>query len=202
MKLLGRARFFVAAGFVLGLLFFVGLRVALIKDNATHYHANFALYVNGQRNMFDNFTFYEEVQSCSVASDPKHRVHMHGHVNHVVHVHDEGVTWGAFFANLGYGLTDKTLGTNNGVFVDGQDGNELRFYLNGQEVGTVANTLIDDEDVLLVDYGDQGKDLKPAYEQIKKDAGEYNKRQDPASCAGQESLGFGTRIKRALDFTK
>ena len=51
-------------GFILGVVWFVAARYVTYKNTATHYHANFALYINGQPDKFDNFTFYEEVQSC------------------------------------------------------------------------------------------------------------------------------------------
>jgi hypothetical protein len=188
------------AGILLGLLLFGGLRAAMIKDDSTHYHANFGLFINGQRDKFDSFTFYEEVQSCADAgANPRQRVHMHDNVNNIVHVHDENVTWGAFFANLGYGLTDDALQTDDDAFVDGQNDRQLHFILNGEDVDSVANRVVGNEDVLLVSYGPKNVDLDLEYNQIRKDAAEYNSTPDPAACAGQESLDFSTRIKRAFN---
>jgi hypothetical protein len=124
---------------------------------------------------------------------------MHDNINHIVHVHDENVTWGAFFANLGYGLADDALQTDDGVLVDGQNDKQLHFILNGEDVDSVANRVVGDEDVLLVSYGPENVDLDLEYNQIRKDAGEYNSTPDPATCAGQEPLDFSTRIKRAFD---
>lgn len=190
-------------GLFFGALSILGLRVILASDHATHYHANFALYINNNRDKFDNFTFYEEVTSCSSDdhSNPTHRTHMHGHEAGVVHVHDDAVTWGAFFANLGYGLTNKSVTTDDGVFTDGVDGKKLTFFLNRQPVENIANKVIKSEDVLLIDYGD-GKSIDQQYGTIQQNAGEINAKPDPGSCSGSKALTLGERIKRAFDFSK
>src|SRR5439155_147962 len=94
--------------FLFGLLLMVVFRFIVYKPNTVHYHANFALYINGQRDQFQGPGYYEEVTACmnNHSGDPKTRVHMHNNVNSVVHVHDDGATWGQLFANLGYTLSD------------------------------------------------------------------------------------------------
>jgi hypothetical protein len=106
--------------------------------------------------------------------------------------------WGHFFANLGYTLGDSLVKTDQGVFVDGQGG-KLTFMLNGKEVNGVANTLIKSEDVLLINYGNDDKaTLEQRYDSIEKDAGEYNKRNDPSSCSGGKPLSFAEKLKHAI----
>ncbi len=187
------------AGFVGGVLWLAGVHVLTQSGDDVHYHANFALYINGERDEFDDPTFYEEVQSCSAeGSDPKTRVHMHDMVNHVIHVHEPGVTWGHFFANLSYALGNNLIKTDDGVFVDGEGG-KLTFILNGNEIGSVANRLIESGDMLLIDYGDSSKsELGERYDAIPKDAEEYNKKSDPSACSGPEELTIPIRLKRAF----
>lgn len=189
------------AGFVLGVLWLVVVRVIAQDSDKVHYHANFALYINGEREEFDNFTFYEEVQSCSGddAFNPRTRVHMHENVNHVAHIHDAGASWSHLFANLGFTLGNDVIKTDDGVFVDGQDGNELKFLLNGVPTQDVANKLINSEDVLLVSYGDaSAAEMHGEYDRITRDAAEYNRRDDPATCAGAENLTITDRLKAAI----
>lgn len=188
-------------GLVVGALLMVGIRFVTLQDDSVHYHANFGLYVNGIRDEFKNFTFYEEIQSCEQheSDNPKTLVHMHDNNNHVIHVHAHSVTWGQFFANLGYGLTDKALTTDKGTFVDGTNGNHLTFLLNGQPVDEVTNRLIVSRDVLLVSYGSNDQEtLKKQYESIPEDAQKFNEAKDPNSCSGSEELTFSTRLKEAL----
>jgi hypothetical protein len=124
---------------------------------------------------------------------------MHNQQNDAVHVHAEAATWGHFFANLGYGLTNDSVKTDKGVFVDGQDGKKLTFILNGEKVSSVANRVIQSEDTLLIDYGD-GSSTQQRYDSINKSAGEYNLKPDPAACSGDENLSASERLKRAVDF--
>ena len=83
---------------VIGVFVAFALRFATVDAVVTHYHANFALYVNGVRDEFKSPTFYEEISSCTTThhDDPKSRTHMHGSEFDTIHVHDDGVTWGHF----------------------------------------------------------------------------------------------------------
>lgn len=190
-------------GFIAGAVWFVAVRFVTYKSDNVHYHANFAVYVNGEREEFDNFTFYEEVEACAgdSESNPKTRVHMHNNENHIVHVHDNLVTWGHFLANLGYGLTNDSLRTDAGVFVN-DDGDQLKFMLNGQEVQSVANRVIGNQDILLISYGSEDTEtLEERFEDIPHDAGEYNHKLDPGGCGGNEELDFWTRLRRAMSLS-
>lgn len=191
-----------AVGVLVGALLTTIIRFATFHSDSVHYHANFGLYINDTRDEFKNFTFYEEVQSCDQhdSNNPKGLAHMHGNNNHVVHVHAPAVTWGQFFANLGYGLSDKVLTTDHGAYVDGVDGKHLIFWLNGQPIDTVANRVIASRDVLLISYGsDDQVALKKQYKSIPQDAQKYNESADPAACGGQDT-SFGTRLKQAMGF--
>jgi hypothetical protein len=88
--------------FVLGAISLVAIRFVTLKNNEVHYHANFAVFVRGERYSFDNFTFYEEVAACggNGIDSPNIRVHMHDSIDHVAHVHDNGVAWGHFLLIL------------------------------------------------------------------------------------------------------
>lgn len=190
------------AGFLLGTFWLLAVRFIAVKDDSVHYHANFAVYINGQREEFKSPLFYEEVQSCSDSevAKPQTRVHMHDQENSIVHVHDHAATWGHFLSNLGFGLTDKSImDDKNQTFVDGQDGNALTFILNGEEVTNVANRVVNDEDVLLINYGSEDDDaIKQRAEAIPTDAHKYNDELDPAGCSGSEPLTFTNRLKKAF----
>jgi len=199
-------KFFIVAAcaFALGFLMFIGLRFVLVKNNDVHYHANFGLFVDGKRDMFSNFSFYEEIAACSTGGEdnPKHNIHMHDNKFDVVHVHAHGATWGGFFTNLGYTLGNKVLVTQDGTFVDGQDGKKLQFILNGEPVQTVQGRLIKSADTLMVSFGNEdAKALQAEYKQIDRSADSYNHTADPAACSGAHTLDFKTRLKRAFNFS-
>ena len=183
---------------------FVLLRFLVITpQTAVHYHADFAIYINGEREALAGFSFYEEVSACSEESveQPTSRAHLHDEVSSVIHVHDRAVTYGHFMANLGFSLSDRTLETRLATYVDGQVG-ELRFLLNGEFVREIANRQIQSEDVLLIDFSQDDSNLLQArYGQIPHLSKEANQEQDPQSCSGQgEQTSFWQRLKEALSF--
>ena len=188
------------AGLLVGFVALTAVRFVLASDNGVHYHANFAVYINGEREQFDSFTFYEEIQVCGpdYANNPAARAHMHDEINHVVHVHEQAVTWGNFFENIGYTLGNDVLATDDGTFTDTDEG-QLTFWLNGQDVKTIANQNIESEDVLLISYSATGQaDLQQQYQDIEKNAAEYNRKDDPSSCSGGQGLMPTERLRRAI----
>ncbi len=184
---------------VLGAVLVIGIRFATYKSDETHYHANFAVYVNGKRDEFKSFAYYEEVQACVDHSvdNPKLQVHMHDRNNGLIHVHETGMTWGYFFANLGYTLGDSVIKTESGVYVDGQD-KKLSFILNGEPVTSIAGKIIKTEDRLLINYGnDDKKTLTERYNSAPTDAPRANTEHDPSTCSGGHDLNFWERLKKS-----
>lgn len=188
-----------AIGVLAGMLIFISLRFAFAKSNHPHYHANFGLFIDGKRDNFENFTFYEEVQSCSAdhVNNPKSRVHLHNQESDTIHVHDAAATWNHFFNNLGYNLGYNSVSTGRDIYVDGQNGKQLTFILNGQEIDSAYNRVIGNEDVLLISYGDP-KQAKDEYSQITKTATEYNHKPDPATCSTNGELTIIDRLKHSI----
>jgi hypothetical protein len=190
------------AGFIAGIVWFGALRFFLVHPAETHYHANFAVYINGQREEFKSFTYYEEIAACTTAfaDNPKGRVHMHDNVNDVIHVHDKRVTYTDFFENLNWSIgtdfihTDATLYSNN-------DQAKMKFVLNGEQVSRIDNRVIGDKDRLLVSYGPADTDLDAQYKTVADSAEEVDQKQDPASCSGLNGPGeesVSARLKRAI----
>ncbi len=187
-------------GFIGGFLWLSGLRFFLLSSDVTHYHANFVVNIDGIREEFKDFTYYEEVAACTgaYANDPKGRVHMHDKVNDVIHVHDKRVTYGNFFQNIGWNVGDEFIASRDTVFQT-DDSNKVVYILNGEEVENIATRVIGNEDHLLVSYGPDMTDFQAQFEQVPTTAAEVNSKPDPASCAGS---GGGTedfmgRVKRA-----
>ena len=188
-------------GLLVGVLTLGAFRFFSVSDHHVHYHADFALYVDGQRDEFKSPTYYEEVQSCGggEVDNPRIRVHLHDDEPSAVHVHDNAVTWGALFANLGYVLGDQVIRTSSGVHVDGQDGKKLTFLLNGEFVPDVANRVVGDKDVLLISYGDETvATQKSHYNAIPRTAEKHDNTADPAACSGSHPLTWQDRLKAAI----
>lgn len=192
---------YVIIGVLAGALWLAAMRFFLVKVPETHYHANFAVYVDGAREEFKEFTYYEEVAACSseYADNPKGRTHMHDQVNDVIHVHDKRVTYGNFFQNIGWNVGPGYFASHDEVYQDG-NGKEVKFILNGEEVDNIMNRMIGNTDRLLVSYGDGATDFDTQFDSVAHTAVEVNGKQDPASCSGlngSQHASFKERLKRA-----
>lgn len=198
-------RFIFVAGLLLGTLIILGIRFATYEpEKKIHYHANFAVYINGQHEQFKNPALYEETAMCSnekqdeVSSNPNERAHMHDNVNNVVHVEDTAVTWGQFFENLGWSLGATTLVTDKGTVYQEQGQDKLYVIINGQDytdLGGITNRVIKDQDKLLLSYGDENNQTVMAqYKAIPSTAHKYDTTQDPKSCSGHEGATMRDRM--------
>lgn len=191
-------------GVLMGVLLILGIRfVAYKPDVETHYHANFAVYINGERELFSNPLIYEEISSCKVETvevmTPSERAHLHDEVNDVVHVEDEAVTWGNFFQNIGWHANSRYLDTSTKI-LENNETSKVTFILNGEEVNDPTSRVIESKDRLLVSYGSNSKEeLQKQYDTIATTAEKYNTTKDPASCSGGHSDGgFKDRMKHLL----
>jgi len=208
-QVLSSRLFLVVAGLLLGALLVMGIRFATYAPvPAVHYHANFAVYINGHKEAFAAPNYYEEeaTTTCSASEDstaettPMSRVHMHGNVNNVVHVEDTRVTWGNFFTVLGWNIGDQYVATRDAVYQDGDQGT-VTYLLNGRTVHSLANTVISDQDTLLVNYGTQtSAQIKQEYGKIKNNALLADRSKDPAACGGSvpDSISISERMKHIL----
>lgn len=187
-------------GLLLGAVLILAIRFATYNPQHTHYHANFAVYLNGQRELFKDPTYYQDVAACTAYDNltPVERAHIHDNVNNVVHVHDKAVTWGQFFENLGWYLGDDFIKTRDHLFVASGD-QKLHILLNGQDytgLAPVSNMVIGDQDKLLVSFGDVSKsDLTKEYAGINNNAKKADETQDPASCSGHQNASVSERLK-------
>lgn len=189
-------------GIVLGALIVLTIRFATYAPEGTHYHANFAVYLNGQRETFKNPKYYQEVAICSAENGitlPEQRAHMHDNVNSVVHVHDHAVTWGQFFENLGWTVGPDYIITDSGQTYTATDTSKLHIIINGQDytdLTPITNMVIKDQSRLLVSFGDiSDQTLQQEYKSIPASAKHYDETKDPASCSAGENVTFKQRLQ-------
>lgn len=151
-----------------------------------HEHADFAVFLNGQRFDFARAEFMSnkpcvletdagwiEAAYAHGGEDISDYVHLHDMAGSVVHVHRNDVTWHGFFESL-----DMTFEDN--VFVDREtneypsdDTHSFVFIINGQRVETLADRLIRDQDRVLISYGRHDRsdaDVWAEYGQVSNDA--------------------------------
>jgi hypothetical protein len=192
-----------AGGVVAGLLILLVVRfMTLEPEPVTHFHANFAVFVDGERMDLSAPRFMEDVEKCKAdpnAMDPRDRVHLHNQDHDVVHVHAPASTWSHVFANLGMGLGDRWMVTEQGAFLGPSGSRSLKFVLNGSSATDIANRAIRSEDRLLISYGEEpvAEVLRTQFPHVKSNAGEFNDKLDPGGCGARHEPGFLDKLRRA-----
>lgn len=204
MKLLGFVKtkwLLFTVGLLLGALVILAIRLTTYEMPHTHYHANFAVYINGQREEFKASHYYEEIAACTLHGtiQPAQRAHMHDEINSIIHVHDDGVTWEQFFNNIGWTLGPNFIQDDQHTLYLEDETNKLNIVLNGQnltDLTNIANQVIKDEDRLLISFGDiDNSTLDKEFKSVPATAHHYDITPDPASCAGQmENPSFSERL--------
>jgi hypothetical protein len=193
---------FLIIGLLLGALIILAIRYFTYSPEHVHYHANFSVYLNGQREEFKDPKYYQEVAICSASTGittPQQRTHMHDEENTVVHVHDHAVTWGQFFENLGWSIGPDYIITDTGqrYFADGDS--KLHVVINNQDytdLTSVAGMVIKDQSKLLLSFGDINEaTLQKEYKAIPSSAKHFNNSKDPASCSSGEAPTRSERLK-------
>lgn len=115
-----------------------------------HWHADFALYIDGKRYNFDQDRFYSTAEVKL-----SENVHLHRPWHVVVHVHRESTTWREFFDSLGFELTDQCITLPEGERFCTSGAKQLSFILNGVRVDTLAFEDITNLDRVLISFGDE-----------------------------------------------
>lgn len=118
-----------------------------------HWHADFAVFVNGERFDFDKPEF---ISNEGEENNPW--VHIHEPRPTVVHVHREQTTWDEFLRSLGFELTDSKLALPDGRVLESGDEAKLKFYVNGVRVDTIMFEPIADLIRVLITFGPEGDD--------------------------------------------
>jgi len=183
--------------FALGIAAFGLYRFVSYSPEHTHYHANYAVVINGQQQAFDNFSYYEELTGCSVSTKqkPSNRAHMHEPENTTVHVHDEAVTWGNFFENIGISTGINHIAISDDLYTAADD--SITYVLNGKTRRSIAKVEISSADRLLVVVGSEtdGEAIDLYETFVPSNAQEFNNSNDPGTCSSNEAHGFTDRLK-------
>jgi hypothetical protein len=199
-----RALLLTLLGVAIGVVALAAVRWAVAPPSVpTHYHANWAVFVNGQRVDLSGSQYMEEVTACVPVGQtilPTQRTHMHEGNQDIVHVHDDGVTWGHLMANLGFGLGEDFLILHGGdrYVADGE--RTLKYIADGQVVLPAYNRVIRSTERLLISYGPETVEevVATQFPQVASTAAEYNTRPDPAGCAGAAEMTLGQKLRYAF----
>lgn len=186
---------------ILALTAFLGFFVGyVIYTEKVHYHANFAVAIDGVKYDFSPDKYMEEIAGCykTEVDRPQDRVHLHEKNGDTIHVHAGGVAWGHLFTNIGWTAGSGVVWTDTGKVYGLGDGYKVRAVLNGEvlPIGKIINMGIDSEDRLLLDIShDSDEIVKGRMNLVKTDAIEFNQKNDPATCSGQGDASILEKMK-------
>ncbi len=188
--------------FLLALIITGGLTYILTpRPYQVHYHANFAVYIDGKKVDFNTDNYMEETSRCNVTNDvkPQDRIHLHDKKGDLVHVHMAASTWGDLFANLHWGLGNKYFADNLWKIYTESGNENVFFYINGTPVDNPSNEIVESTDQLLIWYGTGTETdiAKEANRLVANNAEEYNHKADPASCS-TNTYGWMTPIAEPI----
>lgn len=192
-----------AGGLAIGVVALAAFRFAFVPmPHPPHYHANFAIFVDGARVDLSGDRYMEEVSACVAGAEvqPRGRAHLHSNDMDVAHVHHDGVTWGHLLANLRFGLGESYLAMDGGPLLTEREGKTLKFILNERPQFAVHGELIRSGDRLLISYGAESEQevIQTQYPEVASNAEEFNHKQDPVSCAGSHEATLVDRLRHAF----
>ena len=168
-----------------------------------HFHANFALYVDGERIDFTDEKFSEDIAGCSISGkqEPEDRVHLHERNQDTIHIHATWVSWWHFFSNNGIVFSWDYLSIPDDFWAQSWEySGNMSFILNGKSIKNPFNRLINSQDKLLISYQTDGEtDLDELYSTVSSNAWEYNAKYDPGSCWGNNENGIVVLIHQMFN---
>ena len=196
---------FLFIGFLMSFLLFGLIRfITFHEEKHTHHHANLAVFINGTKLDLSSDKYMEEISACYTQGviQPKQRVHLHEKNGDLVHVHHEGVTWGHFFNNIGFAITPDYLIDDKGNIYKEDETNSLSFLLNGKPIDNPYNSLIKSEDRLLINFGPEKEAelIDTKFKEVANNASEYNHKQDPSTCSGDNETTIKDRLIKSFLF--
>ncbi|MGA9744714.1 MAG: hypothetical protein WBQ16_08860 [Nitrososphaeraceae archaeon] len=123
---------------------------------SAHVHAAFAVKLNGTKLDF---------------SDNKYQVksrfmHVENGDGDTLHRHATGVPIAEFFRSIKMNVTDSCFTNDNGTKFCNNGKENLEFYVNGNKTKSIADYVFNDDDRILIVYGDSPIQVKQDLDQL------------------------------------
>ena len=123
---------------------------------SAHVHAAFAVKLNGTKLDF---------------SDNKYQVksrfmHVENGDGNTLHRHATGVPVAEFFKSIKMNVTDSCFTNDNGTKYCNNGKENLEFYVNGNKTKSIADYVFNDDDRILIVYGDSPIQVKQDLDQL------------------------------------
>ncbi len=118
-------------------------------DQEVHVHADFSLYLGDERVRFTDAKYQSDTQHIHHPS-----LHFHDGNDEVIHRHADNVTLSDFFASIGMELTNDCLTMDTGIEHCTSDVGTLLLMVNGERIMDITKYITEEEDRILLYYGD------------------------------------------------
>ncbi len=167
---------FLTIGFLLGFLVLaiaLRLEVSNSEDVDFHEHADFALFIDGEKFDFSDFRYMSN-EPCKITSNSlfpsvyahggeatggglEAAVHLHNGKGGTIHVHKPGITYEDFFASIGMSFHDNAFVDADGNRYEKNSEKKFSFIINGKRVDSIESEQVRDLDRVLISYGDRNR---------------------------------------------
>lgn len=150
------------------------------NPDPNHTHADFAMYVHGEKIDFSDNAYMSGLSTDDNTHDEEHEyhhehLHLHDGVGHVIHRHKPGLSLSEFFASIGFELTyDCVVMAENGL-VCNDEGIEWKMVMNGEPTAWSPDYVFEDLDQILMSYGATDEQLAAQWEEMTDDACLYSR---------------------------
>ncbi len=116
--------------------------------DSQHIHADIKIYINGQALTLAK---PENFMKSSFMHIDNHQ--NQDDANSLLHMHATKVPLWLFFRSISINLSKDSLTLTDGQILKNENGNTLKFYLNGNKVDELAEYVFQPSDKLLISYG-------------------------------------------------
>lgn len=110
--------------------------------------AKYLIFTNKLKRNFSAVKYHHQSEEVFIQSDEPS----------IIYIKKNKITWDDFFQTLPMKLTNSCLTTGDGETLCTNNSSSLKFYLNGIEVENLLEFEIQNEDKLLISYGDNSKE--------------------------------------------
>lgn len=114
-----------------------------------HVHSDFAFYIADSK---VDLTAQKYQSSQESVKHPT--MHFHDGVDNMIHRHAKGITLGEFMTSLGIELSDSCVKLDTGEQYCTNASDSLTLFVNGKEEAKIASYITQEEDRILLYYGD------------------------------------------------
>lgn len=156
------------------------------KDTEVHVHSDFLLVIEGEEIDFTADTY----QSDTIDNLRHENFHFHENEDHVIHRHAEALTLAVFLDSLGYTLTTACLETDTGAKYCNNERETVRLYVNGTEHSSIGTYIPEEEDQILLIYGDRDEAITQYLNKITDESCIYSGTCPERGVAPPESCGL------------